>query len=175
MNILFPSLFSLVFIFIGVGIISFGKNTAAKAKQSLSWPSTEGEIAHSAVLYQTDTSNDQGDAFDTQTDTSNTIRATSTYKADIVYRYKVRGKSYSSSKISFMDFASTNNRAQSVVNRYPDNSTVQVYYNPANPADAVLEPGDASGITLLYAIGSLFAVAGLFFLLMSLTGHVHVH
>ncbi|MFC3652271.1 DUF3592 domain-containing protein [Dyella humi] len=161
MNILFPSLFSLIFIFIGVVAINFGRNTAAKAKQSLSWPTTEGEIAHSAVLYQTDTSATADNA--------------STYKADVVYRYKVHGKSYSSSKISFLDLASTTNRAQSVVSRYPDNSTVQVYYNPTNPAEAVLEPESVSGITFLYVFGGLFAAAGLFFLIMSLTGHVHVH
>lgn len=160
MNILFPSLFSLVFVGIGAGIISFGRNTAAKAKQSSSWPTTEGEIAHSAVLFQTDTSN---------------TGSASTYKADIVYRYKVHGRSYSSSKIAFLDLAtSSTNRAQNLVDRYPDNSTVQVYYNPANPAESVLEPGDASGITFLYLVGSLFAAGGLFFLIMSLTGHVHV-
>lgn len=159
MNILFPAIFSLIFVFIGAAAINFGRNAAAKAKQSLSWPTTEGEVAHSAILYQTETSTTTGNA--------------STFKADVVYRYKVHGVSYTSSKIAFLDLASTTNRAQTLVIRYPDNSTVQVYYNPANPAEAVLEPGDASGVTFLYVFGSLFAAAGLFFLILSLTGHVH--
>ncbi|GGA24865.1 hypothetical protein GCM10010981_11690 [Dyella nitratireducens] len=127
----------------------------------MSWPTTEGEVAHSAILYQTDTS-------------ATTDNAT-TYKADVVYRYKVHGKSYTSSKISFLDLAATTGRAASIVSRYPDNSVVQVYYNPTDPAESVLEPGDASGIQFLYLLGSIFGAAGLFFLIMSLTGHVHVH
>jgi hypothetical protein len=159
MNIIFPSLFSLVFIAIGGAIISYAIKMAAKARQSLSWPSIEGEIAHSAVLYQTNTTTSTG--------------GTATYKADIVYRYKVDGANYSSSRISMVDFASTTGRAQSIVQRYPDKSRVLVYYDPSDPSEALLEPGPAGGINVLYGVGGAFAAAGLFFLVMSLTGHVH--
>ena len=159
MNVIVPSLFSLAFVAIGGAIINYAVRTAAKARQSESWPSVEGEIAHSAVLYQTD------------------ARATdyrSAYKADISYRYKVNGRSYSSSNISHLDFStSSTGRAQSIVQQYPDKSTVQVYYNPSNPSEAVLEPGSAGGINLLYGIGGVFAAGGSLFLLLSLTGHVH--
>ncbi len=161
MSSVLPSVFSLVFICSGGAIISYAVKMAAKARQSLSWPSTDGEIAHSAVLYQTDT--------------TATTNGTATYKADISYRYKVNGANYSSSRISLVDFASTSGRAQSIVERYPDKSTVRVYYNPANRAEAVLEPGSGSGISLLYFIGGIFAAGGLFFLAMSLTGHVHTN
>jgi hypothetical protein len=160
MSVALPSLFSLVFMCIGAVILSYAGKVAAKAKRSLSWPSVEGEIAHSAVLYQTQRSLTQ--------DTSNT------YKADIAYRYKVKGRNYSSSSIALLDLAtSSSGRAQTLVNRYPDKSKVDVYYDPANPADAVLEPGSSSGLSFLYLIGGIFAVGGLFFLVMSLTGHVH--
>jgi hypothetical protein len=72
-----------------------------------------------------------------------------------------------------LDFSSSAGRAESIVQNHPDKSAVRVYYNPADASDAVLEPGSAGGINLLYAIGGLFAAAGLFFLTMSLTGHVH--
>jgi hypothetical protein len=160
MNIIFPSLFSLVFIGIGGVIISYAIRMAAKARQSLSWPSVEGEVAHSAVLYQTNTSTTTGGA--------------ATYKADIVYRYKVNGANFSSSRISIVDFASTSGRAQSIVQRYPDQSRVLVYYNPSDPSEAVLDPGAGGGISLLYVVGGCFAAGGLFFLIMSLTGHVHM-
>ena len=161
MNIAVPSLVSLVLICIGGVIINYAIRMAGKARESSSWPSTEGEIAHSAVLSQTDT---------TANDNS-----TTTYKADISYRYKVNGTNYSSSRISLVDFASTSARAQSTVGRYPDKSTVQVYYNPSNFAEAVLEPGGAGGINVLYLVGGIFAASGLFFLIMSLTGHVHTN
>lgn len=160
MSIIFPSLFSLVFVLIGVAILSYARKLDAKAKESLSWPSTDGEISHSAVLYQTDTNPSTGNS--------------PTYKADVAYRYKVNGRDYSSSRISLADLASTTRSAQNTVDRYPDNSSVQVYYNPANPAEAVLEPGETSGLTFLYAVGGLFAVAGVLFLIASITGHVHM-
>jgi hypothetical protein len=160
MNILFPSLFSLVFIAIGLVVITYAVRTAAKSRDSLSWPSIEGEIAHSAVLYRTaTTAND-----DVQ----------SSYKADISYRYKVRGANYSSSKVSLLDFATSRaGRAQDIVQQYPDKSRVQVYYNPADPADAVLEPGSTGGIGILYGVGGIFAAIGFLLLVLSLTGHVH--
>ena len=39
--------------------------------------------------------------------------------------------------------------AQRVVDRYPLNSTVKVYYNPKNPSDAVLKPGSTVGMYCL--------------------------
>jgi hypothetical protein len=153
------SLFSLVFVLIGGAMIYYGIRMTGKARQSLSWPSTEGEIEHSGVLYNTDTS----------ATTSNA----GTYKADISYRYKVGGANYSSSRISLVDFYSTEGRAQRIVQEYPDKSTVQVYYNPSDFSEAVLEPGSAGGINLLFIIGGFFASAGLFFLIMSLTGRLH--
>jgi hypothetical protein len=85
------------------------------------------------------------------------------------------GTNYSSCRISLVDVASTSGRAQSMVGRYPDKSTVRVYYNPSNFAEAVLEPGRAGGINVLYLVGGVFAAGGLFFLIMSLTGHVHTN
>lgn len=78
-------LMSTVFIAIGVGLLYYARGLSAKAQQSLLWPSTQGVIAHSAVL----------------------------------------------------------------------------------------EQGGGSGIGVVYLIGGFFAVAGLAFLIGSLTGHVH--
>jgi hypothetical protein len=51
---------------------------------------------------------------------------------------------------------------------------VRVYYNPADCSEAVLERGSADGISFLYVVGGTFAAVGVFFLIMSLTGHVHM-
>lgn len=80
---------------------------------------------------------------------------------------------YSSSKNSLLDFSFTAGRAESIVRNYPDKFTIQVYYNPSDFSESVLEPGGGGGITLLYVLGGIFAAAGLFFLIRSLTGHVH--
>jgi hypothetical protein len=106
-------------------------------------------------------------------ETTATTSNAGTYKADISYRYKVKGVNYSSSRIFLLDFSSTAGRAESIVQNYPDKSTVRVYYNPSDFSESVLEPGGAGGINLLYILGGIFATAGLFFLIMNLTGHVH--
>jgi hypothetical protein len=152
-------LMSLVFIAIGLGLLYYARSVSAKAQQSLSWPSTEGVISHSAVLQQMQqTSSSANDA---------------SYKADVAYRYKVRGRDYSSARITLADFSSSAGRAQGIVNQYPDGAPVAVYYNPVDPSDAVLERGGTSGIRVLYIIGGVFAAAGVLFLFGSVTGRVH--
>jgi Protein of unknown function (DUF3592) len=159
MNTLFPSLLSLVFIATGAVIISYAIRTAAKARQSPSWPSIEGEIAHSAVQQETNT---------TATGYS------TTYKADISYRYKVNGTNYSSTKVSHVTLStSATSRAQGIVQKYPDKSRVQVYYNPSDPSEAVLEPGNTDGIDVLYGLGGIFCAGGFIFLVLRLTGQIH--
>jgi hypothetical protein len=153
-------LISLVFVAIGLGLFLYAWSVSAKAQQSPSWPSTDGVISHSAVLLQM-----QQAANSTNT---------ATYKADLAYRYKVHGREFSCGRVTFIDFSSTTARAQGLVNQYPNGAAVTVYFNPRNPADAVLEPGGASGILVLYIVGGFFAAAGLMFLVGSVTGHVHV-
>jgi hypothetical protein len=143
-------LMSLVFSAIGLGMLRYARGVSAKAQESLSWPSSEGVISHSAVLAR-------------MRQTSNSTNAP-TYQADVAYRYKVRGRDYSSARITLADFSSTGGRAQGIVDRYPDGAPVTVHYNPVDPSDAVLEQGGTSGIAILYVIGGIFAVAGLLFL-----------
>ena len=152
-------LMSLVFIAIGLGLLRYARSVSVKAQQSLSWPSTEGVISHSAMLLQ-------------MQQTSNSTNA-ATYKADVAYRYKVQGRDYSSGRITLVDFSSSAGRAQGIVNRYPDGAPVTVYYNPVDPSDAVLERGGTSGIVILYISGGAFAAAGVLFLFGSMTGCVH--
>ena len=158
MNIGFPTLFSLIFVIIGWLLARYALKMTAKAQQSRLWPSTEGEIAHAATLYETSRSLSGG--------------VSATYKADIVYRYQVNGKDYSSSTITLLDVSSAAGQAQSIVDRYPDKSKVQVFYNPDDPSDAVLEPGTTTGLVCLYVVSAMFSIGGLLFLVMSLTGHV---
>jgi Protein of unknown function (DUF3592) len=158
MNVGLPALFSLIFVIIGWLLVRFALKMTAKAQQTRLWPSTEGEIAHSATLYESSRSPSGG--------------VSATYKADIAYRYQVNGKDFSSSTITLLDMSSTASRAQSIVGRYPDKSKVQVFYNPDDPSDAVLEPGASTGLVCLYLVSGMFSIGGLFFLVMSLTGHV---
>ena len=65
----------------------------------------------------------------------------STYPV-VVYQYEVNGQRYQSQRIKageqFLNVRVIG-QAEATVNRYPIGSTVTVYYNPADPAESVLE------------------------------------
>ena len=50
--------------------------------------------------------------------------------------------------------------AQRVVDRYPLNSKVKVYYNPMDPSDAVLIPGPIDGMYCLIIGGVALIIIG---------------
>jgi hypothetical protein len=50
--------------------------------------------------------------------------------------------------------------ARTILQRYPVGKPVTVYYNPARPQQAVLEPGVAGVAWVLPALGLLFATVG---------------
>ncbi|KAA0252619.1 MAG: DUF3592 domain-containing protein [Chloroflexi bacterium] len=72
----------------------------------------------------------------------------------VVYQYRVGGMSYESRKITpGLEWGGTG--AGKVVARYPTGSQVTVYYNPANPVEALLERKPPSFIIWLWVILAL--------------------
>jgi hypothetical protein len=61
--------------------------------------------------------------------------------AEIEYEYRVNGETFRSKRISFGVQWKTNNPkpAQEMLAKYPEGSPVEVFYDSANPASAVLE------------------------------------
>ncbi len=101
------------------------------AKNSLEWPYTNGKIFHSQV------------DFDSSSDVS-------CYEADIRYSYAVQNKQYISRKIMIGYFCGSKNKANELVNQFPLNKNVQIYYNQNNPAQAVLIPGNNKQLIWTY-------------------------
>jgi hypothetical protein len=62
------------------------------------------------------------------------------YHPAFSYQYEVNGKSYKGVRYRFDDFLFDYKSVNQVVMAHPAGSTVEVYYNPADPADAVLSP-----------------------------------
>ena len=78
----------------------------------------------------------------------------------VEYSYQANGREYYSSRVSFGgDFAGDRALAEKTVARYPVGSAVTVYYDPANPALAVLEPRVAFAWPTLLLIVGFFAAA----------------
>lgn len=64
-----------------------------------------------------------------------------TYGVKIVYHYTVNGQRYSGDKLRFGQSSSSHKWAQGMVQRFAAGTHPPVYYNPADPAEAVLIPG----------------------------------
>ncbi len=74
-----------------------------------------------------------------------------TYTAQIMYSYTVSGQNFAGIRISDGPMSGTRRQTQPIVDRYPAGATVKVYYDPANPSEAVLEKG-ISGHTFYITI-----------------------
>src|SRR5687767_10064048 len=68
------------------------------------------------------------------------------YHADINYEYQVDGKRYTGTRAVQTSLGGANFRrsVETFVKQHPKGADVQVYYNPANPAESFLEKGGGS-------------------------------
>jgi hypothetical protein len=91
------------------------------------WPTTTGRVLRSEVELRRSHSSEGG--------------YSSSYYPAVLYEYQVMGQRYQSSTLSpGMEYGlGFQGRVQARVAKYPAGSTVMVYYNPDNPAQAVLE------------------------------------
>lgn len=121
-------------VFIGLGIMLIRKHTKSKQKaaECLNWPTASGRITRS-VVERSESSDEDGTSY--------------SYTPKIEYVYNISGQDYTSKQVVFGGFSSTGSskKPQLVVNKYPLNGSVNVYYNPANPHEAVLEQAIGSG------------------------------
>jgi hypothetical protein len=109
----------------GLGFFLYKRNQQSMAyrQTTQTWLSTTGTVLMSSVQ------------------TSYSGRSHSTYPV-VVYVYTVNGQSHQSQRIRAGDQFLTvrvAGQAQATVARYPIGASVTVYYNPANPAESVLE------------------------------------
>ncbi len=105
------------------------------------WPSTKGKVVKAEMEVSSD------------------LQYGTTYGADVVFKYHVDDRDYVGNKVSFDQYGSgDSSHVRGILNRYPVGSEVDVFYNPENPALAVLEPGlqYGWGIYLPFIVGIFF-------------------
>ena len=139
----------------GGGFASYqGGKMIGNGFKSRNWPATQGRVVESSVDTRT------------VTKTSNNKRRTTTeYRATIRYEYVVNSTTYTNDRItverpgySGKDRGAAENSARA----YPTGSAVTVYYDPRNPATAVLRTGAAGPASwILLALGPIFLVVAL--------------
>jgi hypothetical protein len=108
----------------------FALALSRQRSNALGWPVVRGRIQRSGVeSFRGSPSED-----------SSTIRTL--YRSQISYSYAFKGVKYSSEKINFGGTitATTDWFARRRAAKYPTGKTVDVYVNPQNASEAVLEP-----------------------------------
>jgi len=137
-------------IFGGVGVFAIytGRKSIRQADASQRWPATTGKITNAQVEYSS--------SIDTEGDSRDS------YSPRVSYEYQALGQTYTGTKISFGFSKSYGSRrqAEDELARYPLGSQVTVYYDPSNPAEAVLER-KAGGSMLATVVGVIFIVLSL--------------
>ena len=113
-----------------------------KARAMLSWPQTTGTVSRSLL--------DRHGAGMTST----------AYEPRVTYRYEAYGVPHVGTRLAF-DVKRYPDRkdAQAVIDRYPENSTVPVYFNPGKPEEAILDREYRSNWPLLIFLASCCLIA----------------
>lgn len=143
----------LAFVLVGGLIIFLGTRQIMRATASNAWPNVTGVVTVSELGKHV--GHDRDDA--------------TTYSADVSYDYVVNDRVYVNGVVNFGSVHTSDpSTARRVLKRYPVGLQVPVYYNPADPQDAVLEPGLDGGSWFLPIFGSVFLLVGvgIFFLLV---------
>lgn len=96
-----------------------------------------------------------------------------TATVEVRYRYRVGDTDYEGKRIRFGSPARmAAMAADAIAARYPPGATIDVFYNPKTPSQAVLEPGNSSNVTALVAFLVVFAVISAVLVAHSIAGRV---
>jgi len=85
------------------------------------------------------------------------------YYPIVVFSYSVDGQRYTGRHYNEADmYGLSQNDVESIVNQYPAGKVCTIYYNPANPADSILQRDLGAAPYIFILVGILIIVAGLF-------------
>lgn len=135
----------IIFVVTGFFVMRYGQSLMKKAKASLEWPTTPGVVVESEVVRSRNKDGGKN------------------YHADVVYEYFVDGAKYLGDDVragSSNMSSSNSGGAHKITNTYPKGREVTVYYDPASPQDAVLEPGVFMETKFAFWFGVVFIAMG---------------
>jgi len=142
-GIIMAGCFVLLFAGIGGGLIFAAVKSKQKAAASQGWPSVPGVVSRTGVEASVQGVDDDSPP---------------SYSPRVTYRYQVMGVEVENSRIAFGGVASgSRKKAEQFTAGYPVGTPVTVYYNPADPKDAVLERA-AKSTGIFMAMGIIFLV-----------------
>lgn len=139
-----------MFVLLGGGLLFVGIRSMRAASASRAWSSAQGTITSSQLM-------------------TGGQRNSRWYKPQITYTYTANGQTYTGEKVFFGDARSSSMaKEQKMVDRYKQGAQVEVFYNPQQPQEAVLERR-TGGTNMVYLIlGSVVFLLGVFVAVMGL-------
>ncbi len=138
-------LVGVAFVALGVYLGGLALRSWRQARETTRWPRTEGEILESWVESKEDSEGDLS------------------YRPVIRYRYQVADQSFEGDLVSVgaRNLYGSFGWAQGAVDRYSEGDSVDVYFDPQEPAQAVLEPEVGRGPVALTFLALLGLVIGM--------------
>lgn len=84
------------------------------------------------------------------------------YKPVVEYEFEINSKRYTGNKIfAGMGFRTSDKWSmKQIVEKYPENKIVEIFYNPNNPENSFLEKKTYGGFYVLLFVGGLFLFIG---------------
>ena len=136
---------------LGGGLLFIGIRSKRAAQASRAWSSTQGTVDSSQVI----TSGSQRSQW---------------FKAQVTYTFTVNGQRYTSDKVFFGDARSSSRpKEQRVADRYQAGGPVEVFYNPQQPQEAVLERRTGGSTMVYLVLGSVLLLMAMFVVVMGLS------
>lgn len=127
-------------VFIGLAVLQ-----ALKARRAASWPTVQGVVVESHVESVRRRSNN---------------RTTTSYFPRVTYQYRVNLQEYTGKEIGFGAESTSSGKAERVLAQYAQGAPVTVFYDPEDPAKAVLEAKAKNFWSYLF-LGVVLLAAGL--------------
>jgi hypothetical protein len=133
-------MFGPIFILVGLALFAGWYFLRKKAKATGQWPSTRGRVVASDINRYRDTDGEYQEV----------VRVT--------YDYAVAGTTLRGNRISTS--GSGSGTAKAKLARYRPGTEVDVFYDPGNPAVAVLERKLPGNVLVLPIVGTVFLIVG---------------
>lgn len=130
--------FATISLLTGAAVVTLSLWLRARSQQCTRWPGVIGQVIESRV-----------DDTDLET-----------MKPVLRYRYEVGGQAYVGFRVSFSGYGVSRGSMSELIKPYAQGSAVRVYYDPRDPASAVLDNAARSDWLYWLAFGLGFMLLG---------------
>ncbi len=129
---------TIVFLTVALGCFYSAWESYRASAVTLSWPQTDGTVVGSTSDYRVPR---DGATY---------------YTVTISYKYNIEGKEYENSRWGMRSglSAATKEETQQLLNKYRPGTSIEVFYDPANPSHSVLLPGASMEYVVFMVFGS---------------------